>query len=174
MFQVQNTKITSLEGGPAQVKYSYWCEHNQLSTLRGAPKTIDGTFSCNDNKLTTLEGAPERITNNFWCSDNNLTSLRGSPREVGGYYGCVRNKLTSLEGVHRYVKKVENKFIATGNPIKSHVLGILLVQCDELEIDNLEVSKIINNYLPNREGMKGLLRCQRELIKARYEEYAQL
>ena len=66
-------------------------------------------------------------------------------------------------------------FYTRKNSIKSHVIGILLVKgCKEIYLDNQEVKVILNKYLPNTSGMKSVLECQSELIKAGYEDYAEL
>jgi hypothetical protein len=66
-------------------------------------------------------------------------------------------------------------FDATDNPITSHILGLLLIEgCEEFYMDRYPVRDIINKYLPNKEGRKGLMKCKAELVDAGYEEYAQL
>ena len=66
-------------------------------------------------------------------------------------------------------------FFAGGNSIVSHVIGILLVKgCKKIELDNKEVEKILNKYLPNTSCMLSVLECQSELLDAGYEEYAEL
>ena len=66
-------------------------------------------------------------------------------------------------------------FVAGGNEITSHVLGVLLIDgCEKIFIDNKEVEAIVNEYLPNKEGRKGLLKCKGELVDAGFEEFAQL
>jgi hypothetical protein len=70
---------------------------------------------------------------------------------------------------------MDGTFNAYGNPITSHVLGILLIEgCSKLRIDKTRVQDIINSYLPNKEGRKGLMKCKAELVDAGFEAYAQL
>jgi hypothetical protein len=62
----------------------------------------------------------------------------------------------------------------SGNPIKSHVLGVLLIHgVTEIKMDNNEVQNILNGHLPSK-GMESVLECQDELIEAGFDEYAKL
>ena len=134
-----------------------------------------GNFGCSDNQLTSLEGAPASVGGNFYCSDNQLTSLEGAPASVGGYFGCSSNRLTSLEGIHKILKQMNGIFYANNNPLKSNVIGLLLVKgCKEVELDNRQVQEIMNRHLPNTKGHLGLLECQEELLSAEFIEWAKL
>jgi hypothetical protein len=56
-----------------------------------------------------------------------------------------------------------------------YVLGILLIDSlKQIVLDNVEVAFIVNKYLPNTEGRKGLMKCKAELVDAGFNEYAQL
>jgi len=115
------------------------------------------------------------VSGNFGCRDNNLVSLEGAPSSIGGYFSCWNNNLTSLKDINKIVKKVGDAFYAGDNPIKSHVLGLLLIKgCKEVELDNKQVEEILNRYLPNTRGNKALLECQSELLDADLEDWAQL
>ena len=153
------------------------CSNNQLTSLDGAPASVGGDFGCVGNKLTSLAGAPASVGGHFNCRDNKLTSLAGAPASVGGYFGCSYNKLTSLAGVHKIIKKMNGVFyvVGNGNDIKSHVLGLLMIPgCTNATIDNNEVQKILNKYLPNTGGNQWVMQCQTELIEAGYRDYAKL
>ena len=66
-------------------------------------------------------------------------------------------------------------FYAYNNPIKSNVIGLMLVAgCNEVQLDNKEVQNIMNNHLPNTRGHLGLLECQEDLLSAGFEEWAEL
>ena len=155
---------------------TYRCSHSQLKTIADQyiPFYINGNFECNANYLTSLKGSP-RICTSFNCSNNNLKSLEEAPSEISGDFQCSMNELTSLKDIHKIIKKMDGKFLAYGNPIKSHVLGVLLIDgCKELFLEMTDVTFIVNKYLPNHEGMKGVLKCQEELFAADLDEYAQL
>ena len=132
-----------------------------------------GDFNCSDTWLTSLKGAPSRVDGYFYCSDNKLTSLEGAPSHVGGSFSCSVNKLTSLKDVHRHITEINGKFYAVGNPITSHVLGLLLIKgATRVYLDNKQVEEILNRYLGK--GRAGMLMAQEELIEAGLEEFAQL
>jgi hypothetical protein len=64
-------------------------------------------------------------------------------------------------------------FVATGNPIKSHVLGLMLIDgLKTIRLDNKQVEEILNRHLGK--GRAGMLMAQEELIEAGLEEFAQL
>lgn len=155
------------------------CTHNpKLKSLEGAPKKVTGHFDCSRNpKLKSLKGSPVEVTGYFRCSDNpELTSLEGAPKEVSDNFHCSRNhKLTSLKGIHKQVTKIDGMIYAFMCPIKSHVLGLLLIKgLTGVELDNQEVEDILNKYLPNTRGNKALIECQSELLDANLEDYAEL
>ena len=140
------------------------------------PQTVTGKFWCNRNKLTSLEYCPSYVGGNFYCYNNRLTSLNFCPSEVGGDFYCHRNKLTSLEDIHKQIKKIGGDFYCHDNKIKSHILGLMLVEIGgdivtKLD-DRKEVDEILNKW--KNQGRKGALGCQRELIAAGYKELAQL
>jgi hypothetical protein len=132
---------------------------------------VGGDFSCYSNQLTSLTGAPASVTGDFHCYNNQLTSLTGAPTSVTGHFDCQGNKLTSLKDIHKYIKSIAGDFYLADNPIKSHVLGLLKIKgLKSVELDNEEVEKILNKYLPEGD----ILDCQQELIEAGFDDYAQL
>jgi hypothetical protein len=170
-FRCADNELTSLKGGPKEVGGSFYCANNQLVSLEWAPSKVTGGFFCPRNKLVTLEGAPQKVDGDFFCSRNQLTSLEGAPQEVGGNFFCVNNQLTSLKDIHKQIKRVDGSFSAFDNPIKSHVLGLLLIKgITRVVLDNTKVEDIINRYL----GTGDIFSAQEELIEAGLEEYAQL
>jgi hypothetical protein len=135
----------------------------------------EGDFYCSGNQLTSLDGAPASVGGYFSCFSNELTSLAGAPASIGGNFICRDNRLTSLAGIHKIIKKMNGEFNAVGNDIKSHVLGLLMIpDCKEVLLDNKEVQKILNKYLPNKGGNQAVMKCQTELIEAGYRDFAKL
>lgn len=66
-----------------------------------------------------------------------LTTLTGIPTLIGG--GCYidSNLLTSLKGIHIEVDQICGRFSAVNNPIRSHVLGLLLIEgITKIVLDN--------------------------------------
>ena len=111
----QDNQLTSLEGGPKEVRGDFYCNNNQLTSLEGAPQKVGGDFDCDNNQLTSLEGAPKEVGGDFVCNANQLTSLNGAPREVSGYFDCRNNRLISLEGAPKEV----GNFDCSGNQLTS-------------------------------------------------------
>ena len=143
-------------------------------------KIWDGDFVCSECNLTSLKGSPEEIKGDFDCSgNNNLTSLEFGPKIVNGDYLCNGCNLTSLHNIHKYTQQISNKFFCGGNPIKSHILGLLLIK-DLMEVacyeDDImyEPAQIINKYLEQPMSKQRMFDCQEELIQAGFKEYAQL
>ena len=143
------------------------------------PKRISGSFSCIDNQLTSLKGCPEEIGGNFLCGFNGLTSLEFCPKRVGQRFSCVENGLISLEGIHKNLHEV-GQFACYDNPIKSHVLGLMLINVTSTASNAIktslglygDVDEILNKW--KNQGRKGVLGAQRELLDLGYEELAQL
>ena len=154
---------------------NFGCSYNKLTSLEGAPSSVGGNFGCSYNKLTSLEGAPSSVGGYFYCYINKLTSLEGAPASVGGYFICSYNQLTSLEGIHKILKQMNGTFYAQYNPLKSHVMGLLLVKgCKEVSLDNKVVQEVLNRYLPNTRGSKAVIEAQSELLDLDLEDWAQL
>jgi hypothetical protein len=171
-FYCTRNSLTSLVGAPSDVSGGFYCLNNKLTSLEGAPSKVGGNFYCDYNKLISLEGAPSKVGGNFSCDNNKLTSLEGAPSKVGGYFSFVHSKLTSLEGIHLRIKHIGGQANFERNPIKSHVLGLLLIDgLKKISLDNTEVEKIINKYL---RGDRDVFECQNELMDAGLDEYAQL
>jgi hypothetical protein len=153
----------------------FQCSYNNLISLEGAPASVGGDFRCSYNKLTSLEGAPASVGVDFYCSYNQLTSLEGAPASVGGYFNCSSNQLTSLEGIHKILKMMNGTFYVLNNPIKSNVIGLLLVKgCKKVELDNTQVEEIMNRHLQSPFGHKRVLECQSEMLDAGLGDWAKL
>ena len=172
-FICSNTELTSLEGAPSHVGWIFDCSGNELTSLEGAPRHVDGSFKCYRNRLTSLRGAPSHVGSYFNCTNNELTSLEGAPNSVDGNFYCAINKLTSLKDVHKHIAEIRGGIYACDNPIKSHVLGLLLIKGLRVaQLDNTQVTEILNRHLGK--GRAGMLMAQEELIEAGLEEFAQL
>ena len=192
-FACLHNKLTSLEGAPQHVSEGFYCDNNKLTSLEGAPQHVGGDFYCSNNKLTSLEGAPQHVGVMFYCSNNNLTSLEGAPKRVDRSFNCSDNNLTSLENIHLQIKHIGGILGFSKNPIKSNVLGVLLIGCDprsfqpvpggkaplSISLDNEQVEGILDKYLEkiNKGELtpkEAVLQCQNELIDANLDEYAEL
>ena len=73
------------------------CSYNNLTSLEGGPKEVKGHFNCSENHLTSLKGAPEKVNRSFFCYYNKLTLfelLKGILKmKIGGkiYYDFDNN-----------------------------------------------------------------------------------
>jgi hypothetical protein len=147
------------------------CRHNQLTSLEGAPSSVGGDFYCFSNKLTSLEGAPSSVGGIFACSNNQLTSLEGAPSSVGGIFACSNNQLTSLKDIHRQIKKINGYFYCDENPIKSHVLGLLLIDGLKSIDGNQSWVPVLNDAIKQFDDKrKRVMWAQAELVKQLGEE----
>jgi hypothetical protein len=145
-----------------------------VKDLKGYPfkDPFNDVFSCADEQLTSIKGCPQIVKGDFSCSYNNLQSLQYCPQIVKGDFYCTGNKLQSLQNIHKYCKQIDGELWAFRNPIKSHVLGVMLIENIQLvDLDQEPVKKIINNHLKTD---RDVYLCQDNLIKAGFVEYAQL
>jgi len=165
------TKKTPSEPWPG----NFDCSYNQLTSLEGAPSSVGDGFYCDNNQLTSLEGAPASVGDNFYCYVNKLTSLEGAPSSVGDNFVCSHNKLTSLTGIHKILKQMNGAFYADDNPLKSNVIGLLLVKgCKKVKLDNKQVMEIMNRHLQSPFGNKRVIECQSEMLDTDLGEWAEL
>jgi hypothetical protein len=137
---------------------SFKCRDLSLTSLYGCPTFVDGYFDCSFNKLQSLQYCPQIVTRDFYCSDN---------------------KLPSLQNIHKYNKQIDGELWVHFNPIKSYVLGVILIEKIKVVIfdrdnehgDLYTVQNIINTHL---ETDRDVYLCQDNLIKAGFAEFAQL
>ena len=153
-------------------------ERSVLSVMGKQLEYYDATFICDSKELTSLEGCPSKIGKDFYCDNNNLTSLEGAPSYVGEDFYAHKNTIKSLHNIHKQIKHIGGILSLEENPIRSHVLGVLLI--DGLQniymhhrYDNRinNVAKILRKHL---QGDRDVFACQEELIENGFEEYAQL
>ena len=143
----------------------------------GIPREVTKNFNCNNNKLTSLEGAPQLVGGDFWCNKNELTSLEGAPQSVDGVFWCNNNELTSLKREEiQHIKKIGAGFMCADNPIRSHILGLMMISIGgeiKTELgDGEDVDAILNKW--KNQGRKGVLGARRELLDLGYNQLAQL
>ena len=148
---------------------------NKKITEQTPSEPWPGNFYCSFNQLTSLEFCPKEVGGDFYCFNNQLTSLEFCPKEVGGDFYCFNNQLTSLADIHKHLKKMNWTFYAHGNPIKSNVIGLMLVAgCKEVKLDNKEVMNIMNKHFKSPFGSRRVLECQSELLEADLGAFAEL
>lgn len=158
-------RLTDLQGSAQNVGGNFYCHDNKLTTLQGAPKEVGGSFNCTYNQLTTLDGAPEKVGGNFYCYNNQLTSLQWAPKEVAGNFYCTDNSLTNFKDFP--LKKMNGEFMFSRNPIKSHVLKLLIIEgVTEFVCSNSLLQGILNDALTKfpTEPKKRVLHAQKRLL----------
>lgn len=161
---------------PKKINGVFICNENLLTTLEWCPLEVGDIFDCSANRLTSLEHCPKTVGGAFRCSSNALTSLEHCPAVVGYEFYCSGNKITSLKDIHKMITEIGGTFYCHRNPIKTHILGIMLIDIGKkihTELgDGTDVDEILNKW--KNQGRKGVLGAQRELIEAGYRELAQL
>ena len=84
-----------------------------------------------------------------------------------------------MHNIHKYTQQIFGNFCCGDNPIKSHMLGLLLIKdlkevvCYTNDI-MYEPAQIINKYLKQPMSKQRMFDCQSELMQAGFKEYAQL
>jgi hypothetical protein len=105
-----------------------------------------------------------------------LTSLEHCPSQVGSSFYCSDNQLTSLKDIHKRITKIGGDFVCINNLICSHILGLMMIEIGGIiktELGNgTDVDQILNKW--KKQGRKGTLGAQRELLELGYKELAQL
>jgi len=135
------------------------------------------TLDLRGRNLKSLKGCPSSVLGSVWANNNYLTSLEGIPKAIGVTLFIQNNPIVNLHNVHKSIKHVKNIHLSSER-IKSHILGLLLIN-ELLEVYRETVPlqrwlEIVNQYLPNNQGMKAVYDCQTELLEADLDEYAQL
>jgi len=129
----------------------------------------------NETITFTAEMSGKSWKHSFECDNLGLTTLEGAPSSIAGYFYASDNRLTSLHDVHKIIKSIGGGLFLERNPIKSCILGVLLIEgCTGIYLDNHPVQRIVNKYLPNDDGFRGVIDCQSELLDAGFDEYAKL
>ena len=166
-------------------KASFERSFENLGDLEGlglAEDYFKGYIHCSNCSLTSLKGMPRHVGRDVNVVKNDLKSLEFCPNKIDGDFYFNSNKLTSLQGIHKLFKDgyIQGEIQLTGNPIKSHLLGLLLIpRLTTVFADDAPKSlpelvaaiDIINRHL---EGKRDIIDCQQELIAAGLKAYAQL
>ncbi len=148
----------------------------ELTTLEGMPARIAGNLNATGNNLSNCVGCGEVGGLIFVDNNRNLTSLEGCCSELHrGIYADSCN-IDNLHDIHRVFKKINKQFDVTNNPIKSSILGLMLIHFDnpgsQMFPFDKDVVNIIYKWMNN--GRRGVLGAQRELLELGYEELARL
>lgn len=215
--QVSKIVFNELETSKIEVEFSkcigeFVISHNMLSNLNGCPSECD-IFDARDNNLISLEGGPAKTKGDYLISSNEqLQSLEHGPIYVGGNFhaaysdlksdktiqhlpetivgSCMlhHNSLTNLKGIHKRIKRIGGQITIGGNPITSHILGLLLIpglfrvsairrngEDGKIDEDLIRAVSYINKYLKaGKTDKTSLLACQEEMMDDDLDDYAEL
>lgn len=150
----------------------------ELTTLEGMPAHIAGNLNATGNNLSNCVGCGEVGGLIFVDGNKRLTSLEGCPQIIHrGIYADACN-IDNLHDIHRIIKRFNGRghFDLSYNPIKSSILGLMLIHFDnpgsQMFPFDKDVVNIIYKWMNN--GRRGVLGAQRELLELGYEELARL
>ena len=92
-------------------------ENKRLTSLEGSPEIVYGRFSCRYNKLTSLEGCPKEVIGSFNCGNNDLTSLNHCPKKIGKTFVCrgLKNIKNIKEEIIKHNVVAKQYFTDEGN-----------------------------------------------------------
>jgi len=160
-------KIDAIPFNFGKVIGDFNCHNKNLMTLHGCPFEVGGVFVCSHNKLTSLVGGPKKA-GAYDCSSNNISNLIGGPVEVGIFI-CVNTKLTSLDGIATSIDSISVNWFKTIELLR-------LIKISEVTLYSApsKVQEIIQKYCGQRPLRQAIIKCQRELIDAGYEDNAKM
>ena len=178
---LDNLKAKQLPVQFGKVDGDFVCNGGELVTLKGSPRYVNGNYYVHHNRLKDFQYSPEEVTGNVSYDNNEeVTSIEGIVPKIGGDL-FMENlpKLENLHNIHKHVTALGYGLFGSGHiktdgtPLKSNVLGLLLIKgLDEVTLANKELSKLINKYLKSEE--KDLHMCQEELIESGFGMEAKL
>ena len=129
-------------------------------------------WDCGNYELTSLVSGPGQVMKAAFFDENLLMSFEGAPFYIGDSAYFNDNQFRSLHNIHTHIKYIGGSLYLNGNPITSHVLGLLKIDgLKAVFLDDNGVQSILNKYLDND---RDILDCAEELVEAGFEEYAQL
>jgi len=189
-FIIRDNVISTLKGCPSVCK-EFDAAGCNLKNLDGGPtKITDGDYviSSNDD-LVSLKGGPEEINGNFYALYCKLTTeecIQYLPKKITGSLKLSHNNLNSLKGIHKRVEHLGGCLYIGGNPIKSHILGALLIpgiekiiiapRKGEVDKDLDAAAQIMNKFLRENKARdkSGVVECQTRMIEADLDDLAQM
>ena len=170
-FYARQCNLTSLKGMPKSVGFNIDLANNHLKELIGVQEHVNGLFNVDNNKLTSFKGGPKSAVDYISYSGNLIPNLNDLDIVKAVTFYCDGNLITSLCGIHKHIKSCY-EINLLGLNLSEGGLGLLLISDISHIFANIEPLKIINKY--TGQGKPGILQCQRDLIDAGFEEYAEL
>ncbi len=131
----------------------------------GVDGEVGGDLLLVKQGISTFKGSPKRINGNLYLKGNFLESFEDCPEEVKVDVDLSNNRFTSLQNIHKYFKKIGRTIHLSGCPIKSHVLGLLLIKGLQRvhHAPKRNWVMIINRHLPSK-GIESVYDCQEEML----------
>lgn len=135
-----------------------------------------------DRGISSMHGGPDKIEDQYNLGFNYLSTFDYAPSFVGGTVSLNGNSFSHLHNIHKHFKHIGQLLHCERMTIRSHVLGIMLIEglqgvrfsCPQSKMLNqklLQVQEIINKHL---KGARDIHECQQELIDVGLPEYARL
>ena len=123
-------------------------------------------IGCN---LTTLKyHLPSFSCDALYLSENPLTSLEGITPIINGVLVVERCPIRHLTNIHKMIRSVKH-ISFSGCPIKSNILGLMMIDNLDWVTGDSPVFKILYDHL---QSDRDVLACQEEMILAGYKEFA--
>jgi len=144
-FTCENSGITSLKG-IINAAWSFSCAGNKLTSLNGGPKNVRGFYDCSKNLLTSLEGIANNPTA-VWCRDNSLTSLEYCPSGYLNILDCGDNKLTTLKGCPQNISGdifMDDNMLTSFEFAPTHIGGNLHCASNNFPVSEIKRYKLTN------------------------------
>ena len=89
-FLIGDLGLTSLEGSPEKVGGSFRIYNNsKLTSLKGGPLEVVQSFMCTESNLSSLEGSPLKVGGEFYIRPV-PASIFGAPLEIGRKFSLGR------------------------------------------------------------------------------------
>lgn len=159
---------------------NFECGANNLTTLEGFAPTDCLKFKAGNNLLTSFKGVPG--ASNLFLKQNKISSFEGIQNIGLHTINLTANPITSLIGIDNHLRAMSNVGLLSMNfdEVVEGGLGLVnirglkaLIMSDRNDniIDLPLPFKIIHAYLGKPDE---IFECQEELIKAGYEDIAQL
>jgi hypothetical protein len=164
---------------------------NHIKSLKYSPSVVKGDYIFTSNLVESFEYLPKTL-GGLYATHNKIKSIDFIPSHVKGDIFIAGNDITDLHDIHKKVQYCGGEMWIRYNPIKSNILGLLLIdglkkldlsETEDLQRtprDNAEFNRacyIISKYLKDKtfsSPKQRMIACQNEMIDKGLEDYAQL
>lgn len=169
-YTISDVPIDTLEGSP-ETALKVDVSGLKIKSLHGVPQTKLGLFASNLN-IQNLEGIKDERLKNLMLDGTHLASLKGAPKHITSKMRINASKLKSLEHLPEEI----GELIIVDMPKPFPILRIFLSKIGSVSFiggeDGSKVAKVVEKHL--KDGRKGALEAQREMIDVGLEDYAKV